>query len=334
MTDLNKLKEVAGMMILPTRITGVANLLAYPSPGIVQQTQPLPGKVERMEIKMRKSVSAQALHTSTITKDGKPTTLKVLPCLLSTPEKCVVCNRQTDDQGVLEALGPVKISYGKMTISGANASRIWNSLQCDRYWFTFPVCKVHQNDLNKKVFIDATPHHTLEIKLPNRAWGEEFIAMNQVDYVAYKSKEYLKKFKWMVLLLYAGIFGLTLAIIATIVSGAWFWIIPTLALVIGGFILLFKNRFQVLVAESSSDPEGMKDVPPWLEGIISMKTLKTSITATGFAIAFLGVLSALLKINGEYIALPWFVKAGIVVLGVLVFILGSLLGKKKKKKES
>jgi len=236
---------------------------------------------------------------------------------------------------VLEALGPVKLTYGKMTINAANATRVWNSIQCDRYWFTFPVCEDHPNDFNKKVYINASQADgTLEIKLPNRAWGEAFIAMNQVDYVTYKSKEYLRKFKWTMFLIYFGILGLALAITATIVSGAWFWIVPTSAMIIGGFILLFTNRFQVVVAESSSDPERKKDVPPWLEGIISMQTLKSSITTTGVMIAIIGVLLAFLKVNGEYIALPWFVKAGIVVVGLVILILGSLLGKKKKKKES
>jgi len=333
MTDLNKLKEVASLMFLPTRISGVVNLLAYPSPDIARQTQPFPGKDERMEIHMHKPYSAQALHTDTIIQGGKPTKLQVLPVMLSTPETCVVCNRDSVDQGVLEALGPVKLTYGKMTISGANASRVWNSIQCDRYWFTFPVCKDHQNDFHKKVFINASqPDGTLEIKLPHKAWAEQFITMNQVDHATFKSKDYLRKFRWTMLLLYVGILGLALAIVLTIVKGVWFWLIPTLAMTIGGVVLLFKNRFQVVVPESSSDPEGKKDVPPWLEGIISMKTLKSSFTTTGATIAIIGIILAFVKVNGNYLAWPWYIKAGIVVLGVLVFIFGSLLGRKKKKK--
>jgi hypothetical protein len=333
MTDLNKLKEIASMMFLPTRISGVVNLLAYPSPDVVKQSTSFPDKLERVEILMHKPQTAQALHTSTIIQSGKPTSLQVLPCMLSTPETCVICNRASVDQGVLEAIGPIKLTYGKMTIDGANASRVWDSIQRDRYWFTFPVCKDHLNDFHKKVFInESLPGDTLEIKLPHKAWGEQFIGMNQVDYATYKNEDYLRKFRWTSLLLYVGILGLALAITLAILMGDWFWIIPTSAMTIGGLILLFKNRFQVLVAESSSDPEGGNAVPGWLTGVISMKTLKNNITATGVGIAIIGVLTAFLKVNGNYLAWPWYIKAGIVLLGVLVFIVGSILGGKKKKK--
>lgn len=329
MTDIDKLKAASSLMIMPVHISGVVNLLAHPSPDIVKSSQPFPAKIDRVEIDLPHTYSTQVLHSDTILQNGKPTTLQVLGCTLPMPANCVVCNREAVDHGILEALGPVKLTYGKMTISGNNSTRVWDSIQRDRYWFTFPVCKDHLPDFHKHLYIKADqPKADLGLKLPNKTWAEEFITMNPVNYAVFKDEAYLKKVRWAAILLYFGILGLGIAIAMTIARAAWFWLIPTLALTVGGFLLLLKNRFKILVPEKSNDPNVNNTLPKWLEGVVSFKSLKSNLTAIGFTILVFGALALLVKFNGKTLA--WQVTVGVLAVGALLSSLGLLMGKKKK----
>ena len=218
-----------------------------------------------------------------------------------------------------------------MTISGNNAARVWDAIQRDRDWFAIPVCKDHKSDFHQHVEIKQnTKDQLFEIKLPNKAWAEEFIAMNPVQYAVFKNEEYLRKFRWAITLLYFGILGLAVAIALTFTKANWIWLIPTLALTFGGVFLLFKNRFKILVAEKSDTTDGSSPLPKWLEGVVSFKSLKSNLSALGFTLLVLGAILAFVEFNGKSIA--WPVTVSMLGAGALFALISMIMGKKKKKK--
>jgi hypothetical protein len=333
MTDINKLKQIAAKLF-PSMISNTTGgvFTTYPSPAEVMISDPFPSNMERVEILMHMPYQSTSLHTNNITYGGKAYHPHVIPAILEMPENCFVCDRTAVDQGVIESSKPLYSVSSKLQLNSPNAGRLWTSLQSDRYWFTFPVCQNHKNDFIKNIWINVNRiDGNAELKLSNPTWSDQFIKMNDVKHAVYKSEEYLRKYKWSMYLLFFGILSSAIAITATIVNGSWGWLIPTLGMLIGGIVLLFTNRYEVLVSDTSA--KDGKQKPKWYEGIVSLRQIVGGIETVGAVVAVLGLILATMKTDGKYLPWPWYIKIGIIALGVLIFVLGSWWRSKIEKKK-
>ncbi len=333
MRNLDKLQKITTSMI-PAMIQNTTGgmIVVFPSPEEVKVSPPYPGKLDRIEILMHKPSTGSVLHTHSITYNSQLYHPRVVEGLLETPQECVVCNAPAVDVGILESTKALYSVSSKLTINAPNATRLWSALQSDRFWFTFPVCSIHKDDFHEHLYFDNNrPDQKTELKLDNIPWGREFIKQNKVIQAYVKTEDFFRKRKLSLWLIYFGVLTSALAITSTILIGSWGWLIPTLPVLIGGLYLFFTNRYEVIVSDSKASGEGNR--LKWYEGLFSLREASDVLLYIGMFIGVAGLIFATMKTNGENLSWPWYIKAGIIALGVVIAVLSiwwqSKIGKQK-----
>jgi len=247
MTDLDNLHHIV-TKIQPIQIHGGMNVTAYPSPNEVKHFKGRGMSGDSSHIVIKKIGSVKILHTNSfkytpnrLREHPKSIQPKILAYDISMPDMCVVCNQPADKTGVMEDLSHKFTHSSKMTIKASNTQRIWESLENDRYWFTFPVCDKHKFNFHQNAsFRWSGFDNTIRLSINNnKAWCEKFLQMNDAISATHKDKSYRRRDSAIFLMI---AIGASLVLRALIYSG-WelLGIIPGLGLIVAGIILKKKN---------------------------------------------------------------------------------------------
>jgi hypothetical protein len=260
MTDLNNLYRIVNK-IQAVQIGGAVNLIAYPSPDEVRHPKGGGWGGDSSHILIRKPGSVKILHTNSfrytpnrLREHPKTIQPKILAYDIPMPDICVVCNQPANTTGVIECLSHKFTHSNKLTVEGSNTQRIWESLENDRYWFTFPVCDEHKFNFHQHANIGYSGHgNKIEfIVLNNKAWCEKFLRMNDVISATYKDKSYRNKGLAFDSMIAIGGF-LVLGFILSHSGWELLGIIPGLVLIVAGIILKKKNPPENLLANQKID---------------------------------------------------------------------------------
>lgn len=156
--------------IIPIILTGQFNVIAYPSPDEALEYPKLSGNQGRAEILMRFN-HGEKLHHNELIQNGELKNLEIFSPKIEWPNECVICNKLASNSIVVESCSEIKVSAHRVVLDFPNASRIWTSLQTDRFWFSVPVCNIHNNRtlLEHSISIDLiSQKRKMLFKFPNK----------------------------------------------------------------------------------------------------------------------------------------------------------------------
>lgn len=303
-------------------IGGAFNATAFPTPNEVITETDLKGRESRVEISLpfQKGIT---LNERRVARDGKNYVLGIYSSKLEMPEKCVICNREAESYLVIEStLSKMYFSH-KLSISAPNADRLWTSMAGDRFWYTIPVCKRHndKNLIKKSITFDTEENKgNLLIKVPNLIWAKKFVELNKVTYANYKDKEFFQKNLIRDTFFWIGFFFTALGIALGTADSKWGLLFLGIPLLGAGLYLYFTNKFETLVhvVDPKKDIPLLTRVTDELKAFFEIDNFTENIMGAGVGIFILGILSVFVEVNGKSLNTIY----GLIITGIGGLVLG------------